>query len=69
MYEGSERVRTMEVYVDGALISTYTTSGTTNFFEVIYLSGISGQVVTIVGVLGDDSEWLSIVEVGHACLG
>ncbi|CAM9225364.1 unnamed protein product, partial [Scytosiphon promiscuus] len=61
MYKGSERVRTMEVYVDGALITTYTTTGTTNFFEVVYLSGTPGQVVTITGVLAD-SEWLSIVE-------
>lgn len=67
MYEGSERVRTMEIYVDGALVTTFTTSGTSNFFEVVYLSGVSGQVVTIEGVLAD-SEWLSIVEVGTVYL-
>ncbi|CAM9557128.1 unnamed protein product [Hapterophycus canaliculatus] len=68
MYKGAERVRTMEIYVDGNLVTTYSTSGTTNFFGVVYLSGMTGQVVTIEGVLAD-SEWLSIVEVGSACRG
>lgn len=58
----------MEVRVDDALLTTWTSSGTTDGFEAIDLSGTSGQVLEITGVL-DDSEWLSIVEVSasHTC--
>lgn len=51
------------MYVDDALTTTWTSSGTTSDFEGIDLSGYSGQHVTITGVLAD-MEWLSIVEVG-----
>lgn len=62
MYLGDERQRTVEVYVDGVLVTTWTSSGTTLDFESIDLSGSSGQDITITGVLVD-SEWLSITEV------
>lgn len=62
MYEGDERQVTMEVRVDGVLITTFTTSGTTSWGDQIIFTGVSGQVVELKGVL-DDSEWLSIVEV------
>ena len=52
----------MEVRVDGVLITTFTTSGTTAGADQIIFTGVSGQVVELTGVL-DDSEWLSIVEV------
>ena len=55
------------MYVDGVLVTTWTSSGTTAGFESIDLSGTSGSVVEIVGVLGD-SEWLSIVEVSRVAL-
>ena len=62
MYKGTTRTRTVQVYVDGSLVSTWTSSGTTDNFERIDVSSASGQVLEITGVL-DDSEWLSIVEV------
>ncbi|CAM9933566.1 unnamed protein product [Pylaiella littoralis] len=61
MYKGNERQRSVEVYVDGVLVTTWTSSGTTLDFESIDLSGSSGQEVTVTGVLGN-SEWLSIIE-------
>ena len=65
MYKGDTRARTVEVYVDGVLVTTWTSSGTTVGFESIDLSGTSGSVIDVVGVLGD-SEWLSIIEVSLA---
>eukprot|EP00903_Cladosiphon_okamuranus_P020463 g18782.t1 len=61
LYKGATRARTVEVYVDGTLVTTWTSSGTTVGFESIDLSGTSGSMIEIVGVLGD-SEWLSIIE-------
>lgn len=52
----------MEVRVDDTLVTAWTSSGTTDEFEAIDLSGTPGQMVEITGVL-DDSEWVSIVEV------
>lgn len=63
MYKGTERTRTMEVYVDDALVATWTSSGTTDDFESIDLSGTSGEVVEVTGLL-TTSEWISIIEVG-----
>lgn len=51
-----------QVYVDGVLFTTWTSSGTTTALESIDLWGTSGEMIEIVGVL-EDSEWLSIVEV------
>ena len=65
MYQGTTRTRTIEVYVDGALITTWTSSGTTEDFESINLSWASGQVIELTGVLAD-TEWLSIIEVSVA---
>ena len=62
MYKGDERQRTVEVYVDDTLVTTWTSSGTTLDFESIDLSGFSGQEITDTGVM-TDSEWLSITEV------
>ena len=50
------------MYVDGVLVTTWTSSGTTTDFESIDISGTSGTAIEIVGVLGN-SEWLSIIEV------
>lgn len=57
-------MRTVEVYVNGVVVTTWTSLGTTNGFESIDLSGTSGTTIEIVGVLGD-SEWLSIIEVSR----
>ncbi|CAN0452773.1 unnamed protein product, partial [Pylaiella littoralis] len=54
-------MRTVDVSVDGDLVTTWTSSGTTLDFESIDMSEISGQVITVTGVL-DRSEWLSITE-------
>ncbi|CAM9345379.1 unnamed protein product [Hapterophycus canaliculatus] len=61
MYQGATRVRTMDVSIDGTLATTWTSSGTTSDFEIVDLSGYTGQDITITGVLAD-SEWLSIIE-------
>lgn len=62
LYKGATRVRTVDVSVDGAVVTTWSSSGTTTDFETVDLSGHSGQDITITGVLAD-LEWLSIVEV------
>lgn len=51
-----------QVYVDDVFITTWGSSGATLDFESIDLSGTSGKVIEVTGVLGDN-EWLSIVEV------
>lgn len=51
-----------QVYVDGELITTWGSSGITLGFESIDLSGTSGKMIEVTGVLGNN-EWLSIVEV------
>lgn len=65
MYKGTLRTVTAEVYVDDSLIVTWTSSGTTDSYESIDLSGLSGTVITLTGVLAGVSEWFSIVEVRH----
>lgn len=52
----------MQVHVDGDLVTTWTSSGTTDGFESIGLTGAAGTTIDIVGVLAE-SEWLSIIEV------
>eukprot|EP00752_Nemacystus_decipiens_P014961 g13320.t1 len=61
MYKGATRVKTVEVYVDDVLATTWTSSGTTFHFESIDLSGYSGRQIVITGIQAD-LEWLSIVE-------
>lgn len=66
--------------VDGALVRTWQSSGSTDGFEVVDLTGndgglvgnlaspgVYGQVVQLTGHLGQ-SEWLSIVEVRILCV-
>ena len=68
LYKGSTRVRTVEVHVGDILATTWTSSGiTTDGFESIDLFGFSGQYLTVMS-LGDDLQWLSIVEVRWATL-
>lgn len=62
MYKGAERQTTVEVRVDGALVTTWTSSGETDNPESIMFTGTSGSVIDVTGVLAD-TEWLSIVEV------
>lgn len=64
MYEGDSRVRTVDISVDGSLVTTWTSSGTTTDFEGINLSGTYGQEITITGKNLADSDWLSVIEVG-----
>ena len=64
MYRGDTRARTMDVYVDGVMVTSWTSSGTTTAFENIDL-GVLGQAIELQGVL-DGSEWLSIMEVSVA---
>ena len=67
LYKGSTRVRTVEVYVGDVLATTWTSSGTTDGFESIDLSGYSGRYLTVMS-LADDLQWLSLVEVSWAAL-
>lgn len=66
MYKGQQRTRTIDVYVDGNLATTWTTSGSSDDFETVPLPpSIVGQpagTIELVGLLSD-SEWLSIEEV------
>lgn len=52
----------MDIYVDGILSTSWTSSGTTSAFETVNL-GVAGQIIELRGVL-TESEWLSIMEVG-----
>lgn len=71
MYKGTTRQRTLDVYIDGTLARTWESSGTTDDFETIDLTGNDrqllipqavGQVLELSGYR-DPSEWISIVEV------
>lgn len=62
MFKGTERRTTVEVRVDDALVTTWTSSGTTDAPQSIALTGTSGSVIDITGDL-EETEWLSIVEV------
>ena len=61
MSKGNERMRTIDIYVDGIIVTTWTSSGTTLDFETVTL-GVTGTSIELRGVL-EDSEWLSIMEV------
>ena len=63
MYKGDERTRTVDIYVDGAVITSWTSSGNTLDFETVAL-GVTGSTIELRGML-EDSEWLSIMEVRH----
>lgn len=56
----------MNVYVDGVMATSWTSSGTTTDFENVDL-GVTGQAVELRGVLAD-SEWFSITEVRARCM-
>lgn len=62
MFKGTTRMRTMDILVDDVLVTTWTSSGSTEELEDIDLSETEGQVITVTGVL-ENSEWLSIIEV------
>ena len=61
LFRGDERTRTIEIYVDSVIVTTWTSSGTTLAFESVTL-GVTGRTIELRGVLVD-SEWLSIMEV------
>lgn len=62
LYRGTQRTRTVDVIIDGILVITWTSSGATDEFQRIGISGESGQVIEIRGVLPDEDSWLSITE-------
>ena len=51
----------MDIYVDGIMATSWTSSGTTLTIETVDLD-VVGQSLELRGVLAD-SEWLSIMEV------
>ena len=61
MYKYKERQVTFEVRVDGVLITTYTTSGT-DYWDNVLFTDTTGTVIEITGLLAE-SEWLSIIKV------
>ncbi|CAM9343615.1 unnamed protein product, partial [Sphacelaria rigidula] len=63
LYKGTTRTRTIEVYVDGVLATTWTSSGTTDYFEGVDVSGWCGKLIELVGVNLEPNEWISIIEV------
>lgn len=62
LYRGTQRTRTIDVIIDGVVTTTWTSSGTTDGFQRIDISGQSGQVVEIRGDLPQQDSWLSITE-------
>lgn len=65
MYEGATRTRSVDIFVDGVFATTWQSSGTTDALESIDISGVSGEIVEISGLLAP-SEWLSIHEVQYS---
>lgn len=63
LWKGAERLRVIQILVDGNVATTWISSGATTGFERIDLNGTSGQVVEVLGALSSSSEWLSITEV------
>ena len=61
MSKGDERKRTVDIYIDGVIVTTWTSSDNTLDFESVTL-GLTGSTIELRGVL-EDSEWLSIMEV------
>lgn len=53
----------MDIYVDGVIFTTWTSSGTTSGFETVEM-GVQGQIIELHGILGD-REWISVIEVCH----
>ena len=53
----------MDIYIDGVLVTSWTSSGATLGFETVDLD-ITGQSVELRGVLSD-AEWLSLMEVWY----
>lgn len=71
LYQGATRQRTLDVYVDGEMVRTWTSSGETDDFETIDLTGNDGQLLVpytegqVLELSGSrvPSEWISILEV------
>lgn len=61
MYKGDMRIVEVDIFVDGVLHKSWTSSGKTTDFERIEISA-TGKTIELRGVL-DESEWLSITEV------
>ena len=51
MSKGDERTRTIDIYVDGIIVITWSSSGTTLNFETVTLS-VTGTSIELRGVLG-----------------
>lgn len=63
MYKGDTRVVDVDIFVDEVKLKSWTSSGTTAEFERVELSA-TGKKIELRGDL-DQSQWLSIVEVGE----
>ena len=66
LFRGDERTRTVDVYVDDVIVTTWTSSGTTSDFEAVTL-GVTGSTIELRGVL-ENSEFLSILEVQYVSI-
>lgn len=51
----------MDIYVDGGVVMTWTSSGTSTGFDIAHV-GVRGQIIELRAILAD-SEWISILEV------
>ena len=64
LWKGDQRIRPLNIFVDGTLVTTITSSGTTEGFETYELTALQASTVM---VQADeplpDNGWLSIVEV------
>ena len=66
LFRGDERTRTVDIYVDDVIVTTWTSSGTTSDFETVTL-GVTGSTIELRGVL-EHSEFLSILEVQYVSI-
>ena len=69
LWKGKQRIRSMNIFADGALVTTIKSSGKTKGFEAYELTAIQASSVVVQAVEPlPDNGWLSIIEVREACL-
>lgn len=63
LYKGDQRTRSVNVWVDGDLASTITSSGITTAYETYELNESHVTTITLQAVNTRDNGWLSVTRV------
>lgn len=64
MFKGNERSRTVNIWADGVLSTTVTTSATTLELEAYELAAMQATTIVLQEAGGDSNDWFSVTEVG-----